>query len=282
MLRGLLSIAILLASAHAASADDDAARATAVKAMLDAQSKAIVAEDVAAFKATLAPGAVVSFNGDAPEKDIDALRSGDKTYKVVVTSSKIGWAGSWGWVAAEVRITGVMLAAMIEARAKPETKTFHLVELFVADGKQVKARAIELMRTDADTNLVDANDVQELIPLASPSPMIAMLAHPHLSSDPGTSVFGSSESDRGLGGAAAAKLVAGWSKLALEVVDTKNAHDKSLYQTLELAFGDATVAWATLRMKLPGKTRWVPVTAFAIGRKVNGAWELLALEYAPR
>jgi hypothetical protein len=175
-----------------------------------------------------------------------------------------------------------MIAAMVEARAKPETNTFHLIELIVPDGKQVKAKIVELMRAVPDKELVDYNDAQDLVPIASPSPLIAALAHPaQLSTDPGTSVFGTGEGERGLGGPAAKKLVAGWAKLALEVVDTKVESDRSMYRTFEQRIGDATVVWARLRMKLPGKPRWFPINGFAIGRKIGDAWELVAVMYGP-
>jgi hypothetical protein len=95
-MRSFVLALVITTAARTASADDDAVRASAVKAMLEAQGKAIVADDVAAFKATLTADALVSLNGDAPDKDV-SLRGGDKTYSVTVASSKIGWAGTWGW-----------------------------------------------------------------------------------------------------------------------------------------------------------------------------------------
>jgi hypothetical protein len=74
---------------------------------------------------------------------------------------------------------------------------------------------------------------------------------------------------------AAKKLVGGWSRFALEVVDTPDDHEKPYYQPFELAIGDGAIAWAKMRMKLPGKRAWYPLEGFAILRK----GEIVALVY---
>jgi hypothetical protein len=85
--------------------------------------------------------------------------------------------------------------------------------------------------------------VQQLVPIASPSPHVAVLAKP------------SAEANK-LG-----------SKVTLEVVDSPDEHDKPYYEPFELTVGDGSVAWAKMRMKLAGKPTWFPLEGFVILRK---------------
>ena len=144
----------------------------------------------------------------------------------------------------------------------PETHAYHLVELIVPDGKGVKAKVFELLRTTADSSLFHTNETDTLVPPKQTTPAIAMLADPgaHLSDDPATGVVGTSPGDRGFGLAAAKKLVGSWNKLAFEVVDTKDYQ----WEPAEIAAGDAKIVWARMRMKMRGV--WYPLWGFGIVR----------------
>jgi hypothetical protein len=177
-----------------------------------------------------------------------------------------------------------LIAAAVEAHAKPEPDTIHWLALFVPDGAGVKTKVMAIAGTKPDKALVEYNYAQALVPRSSTSTLVALLAQPaalakQLASDPATTVFGTSENDRGLGAASAKKLVGSWSKLVLEVVDTPEADRKHDYEPLEVKVGDATAAWARLRMKLPGHKSWIPVDVFAIARKTSSGDEIVAIAY---
>src|SRR5690348_17651558 len=65
-----------------------------------------------------------------------------------------------------------------------------------------------------------------------------------------------------------------YTTLFRSVVDTLDDHDKPMYETFELAVGDAAVAYAKLRMKLPGKPKWYPLEGFVILRSEEHTSEL--------
>jgi len=275
-------IACLLLFARPALADDAAKRLAAIKTMFDAQTKSFIADDDNAFKATLTPDALVAFGGDYPRTDFSQWNA-VRAQKIVVAASKMGWAGTWGWLVAELRITYTWYAEPAGAgnpHPTPETHTYHYAALVVADGAGVKSKALRMTQTRSDSYLSSSDEVQTLLPIASPPPNIALLAKPaaiaaQLAKDPATSVLGTSEGDRGFGATDAKHLVAGWSKLVIEVVDTPDAHDKPV----EVTVGDGAVAWAKLRMKLPGKPKWYAIDGFAILRKVGDRSEIVALVY---
>jgi len=277
-----LVLAALLVAARPAFGED---RIPAMKAMFDAQTKTLMSLDDAsrkAFKATLTADALVSWNGERPIADFVAWNA-VPAQKVIVAGVRYGWAGAWGWIVADLRITYTWYAEPEGAgdpHPKPETHAYRWAALVVPDGAGVKTKVLWAAQAQSDHALLAMNYVQALVPLASPSPNVAVLAKPsaivaHLAKDAATSVLGTSEDDRGLGPADAKKLVAGWSKLALEVVDTRDDHDKAMYEPFELAVGDASVAWAKMRMKLPGKPTWYPLQGFVILRKS----EIVALVY---
>jgi hypothetical protein len=279
-----LALVCLLALAGVARADD---RTAAVKAMIETQRKALLEGNDDAFKATFTSDGVLA-TGGRPSDLVRTWGGVDSVTQVKIVDSKIGWSGSWGWVAIEARVTSVLIAAAVEARAKPEPATFHWVALVVSSGDGVKTKAMALSRTHPDKGLSTYNYVQELVPRVK-SPLLAdALAHPPqlvklLAADAATSVFGTSPNDRGLGAAAAKKLVAGWSKVALEVVETAKGQqyvDPKDYEPFELDLGDAKFSWARLRMKLPGQKDGVLVNATAIARKTANGFEIVAADYA--
>jgi hypothetical protein len=273
------ALVILVLLAHAAHADD---RTGAVKAMLEVQRKALLDGNDDAFKATFTSDAVVSLSGDKPDDAIQTWKGSLIMKKLAFGDVQIGWNGTWGWVAADVHRTSVLIAASVEAGSKPAPGTMHWVELVVADGKGVKGKVLWTAATIADKNLSAYNYAQELVPRASPPAIVAQLAKPaeaKLASDAATSVLGTSDGDRGLGVAAANKLVASWNKLAIEVVEPAKGQryvDPKDYEPLVVTAGDATAAWASLRMKLPGKNEWIPIHGFVIAR----GSEIVAVAYS--
>jgi hypothetical protein len=283
-----LVVLCLLALARPASADEAARRVAAITAMFAAQTASFRTydRDDKAFKATLTPDALVAFDRDYPRPDFGRWNVVSAS-KVVVVASQAGWAGTWGWLAAELRITYTWYAEPEGAgdpHPKPETHTYHWLALVVPDGAGVKTRALRLVEAKADRELVDSDYAQVLVPTASPPAHLALLTQPkalaaRLASDPATSVLGTGPGERGLGAAAARRLVKGWSRLTLEAVDPPADQDASFYQPVELTVGDASIVWGRLRMKLPGKPRWYPIDAFAVLRTVGDHLEIVALMY---
>jgi len=282
MMRALV---ILLALVHVARADD---RTAAVKAMVEVQRKALLAGDDNAFKATFTADAVLA-DRNRPSDLVRTWGGVEEVKEVKILDSKLGWSGSWGWVAIEMRVTSVLIAAAVEAGAKPEPVVYHWIALVVPDGDGVKTKAMTLSLTAPDKSLNTNNYVQELVarpkqpPVAADSLADVAQLGKVLASDAATSVFGTSPTDRGLGLAAAKKLVGGWGKVTLEPVKTAKGQkyvDQKDYDPFVLDVGDASFSWSRLRMKLPGQSRWVLVNASVIARKKGDAFEIVAADYS--
>jgi hypothetical protein len=165
---------------------------------------------------------------------------------------------------------------------QPKDEVYHWIELVVADGDSVKGKALGIYGAEPDTTLRKYNYVQQLPPIESPPPILAALADAKrlptlLAKDAATSVFGTSDTEAGLGVTAARKLVSGWSKLVIEVVGTKDDHDKLFYTPVEITVGDAVVTWGRMRMKLPNNPVWFELDGFGIARKTATGLEFVAL-----
>jgi hypothetical protein len=278
-MRRWLVVAIVVTFARPALAGD---RVAEIKAMLETQRKALLKGDDAAFKATLAPDALVSLDGDAPTKEVRTWHGSWEVSKAAVVDSHVGWSGTWGWLSAELDVSRVGVAEAIEAGGKPRPGRFHLLALVVLDGNAVKTKVLVVTPTKLEKDIYVRNEIQELVPRTT-SKLVALLAAPsaiasQLANDPAATVFGSAPTERAYG-AAAKKLIGGWSKLTLEVVDTKRAEMKPDYEPLEVSFGDVTVVWARVRYKLPAKKDWFLLDAFAIARKAGDSAELVAVMY---
>jgi len=280
---------ILVMSSGALAGTPDAKRLAAAKAMFDAQRKALTKDDDAAFGATLAKDAVVSWGSELPTADFTMKLTFVAPSKITVTTSKIGWAGTWGWLTADVRATWTMYAEPEGAgdpHPKPQTDTIHWVAFLVADGEAVKTRALFTSHTVPDKELPENNFIQdELEPEPSPPARVAALTQPatlakELSKDPATTVFVTGPSERGFGPAAAKKLLSSWGKLTLEVATTKKKESKDDYKVTELVVGDAVVSYARIRLKLPGQKQWTLVNGFSIARKTDAGHEVVALAYS--
>jgi hypothetical protein len=272
-------LACLIALARPAFADD-AKRLASMKAMFDVQTKSLMQlDDNKLLKTTLTADALASFNGERPIANFTEWNA-VPAQKVAVVGMKSGWAGAWGWIVADLRITYTWYAEPEGAgdpHPLPETHAYRWAAVVVPDGAGVKTKVLWLAQGQSTSATLAMNYVQDLVPIASPPANVALLAKPgaRLATDPATTVLGTTQDEQGFGPAAAKKLVGGWSRLALEVVDTPDDHEKPYYQPFELAIGDGAIAWAKMRMKLPGKRAWYPLEGFAILRK----GEIVALVY---
>lgn len=289
----LAAALVLCMPIRRAAADDAAARVAQIQAMLAAQIAALVADDEPAFLKTLSPGAPFSLGQARVATDQGIQSSLAGPAKIELGETKIGWTGTWGWVAADVRFYAKAHPEGMRPGDPPYSKTPQArrwIALVVADGDGVKTRAMELLMTrpDRDVAEYDAyNDVQALAPRQTLSPLVALLAHPGdaaklVSSDPATAVFGSARGDVAFGPAAAKKLLASWSRLPLDVPGPSpkpGASDVAEYTPVEVTAGDATFVWSHVRIQMAGAKRWALLQACAIARNVGGHQELLALGY---
>ena len=274
---------VILASSRPAHAEDP--HVAAIRTLLGAQTKAWRNSDDKAFAALLAPGALIDTN-DYPRTDY-VMQPPYGIRKFAISASKIGWAGTWGWVAAEIKLTSQRYAepaGMGDPNPKPENETYHWIAMVVADGAAVKTKALVVRKAIPDNYLVEYDVVQNLLPVASPPALVAVLQQPSvlaskLSSDPSTAALGSSPGEFALGPADAKKLAGRWAKLALQVVDTPDKDSKVSYKPIELVIGDGAFVWAKVRMKLPGAKRWIELAGFAIARRLGDGWELVVLGY---
>ncbi|HUJ58323.1 MAG TPA: hypothetical protein VLX92_07520 [Kofleriaceae bacterium] len=287
MLR-LAVVAMVVALAAPAYAGD-AARIKQVRAMFDAQIAAIAAHDEAAFAKTVTPDARILFDVSAADMHRGGVPDGAQTELmylrgVKVGASEIGWDGTWGWIAAELHVTTQMYAEP-EGAGDPhpqlEPHVVHWVALVTLDGAAIKTRAAMIVETVPDRELRATNQDRRRKPAASPGAIVALLANPpalaaQLSRDPATTIFGSSEDDRGLGAAAAGKLVERWKKLRLAVLDAPTEYTG--LGPLEVIDGDHAFGFAELFLTL-GKDP-VIVTGFVIAKKAGDAWQVVAASYA--
>jgi hypothetical protein len=285
-LRLLLLLAILVAPS-VSRADDTADRLKAITAAFKAQTDSLKKDGGADFQAVVGSDALVSWSAsDHPRTDFSSWNPVNAD-KIKVLSLKMGWAGTFGWLVADLKITFTWYAEPDGAgnpHPLPETHQYHYVAVFAPDGTGVKTKLVHVAEAIADKNLVAYDYAKALPALASPSPNVAMLATPSklasmMSADSATTVFGTSPADKAHGGAAARKLLARWAKVGLEVVDSdpKEKNDDIFYKPVELTVGDATIVWARLRMKL-GKNLY-PVDGLAVLRKNGDKTEIVVLAY---
>jgi hypothetical protein len=283
-------VLISLGLMRAAVAGDDK-RIAATKALLATQvdlwRHGNGTDGIEKFAATMTADGRLARNGDWLRPDL-MLAPPYNISKLAITATQIGWSGSWGWVVAEIKLTSRMYAEPAGAgdpHPQPKDEVYHWIELVVADGDSVKGKALGIYSAQPDTSLETYNSVQKLPPIESPPPVLAALADAKqlpglLAKDAATSVLGTSDREAALGIAAARKLVAGWSKLVIQVVGTNDDHDKLFYTPVEISVGDAIVTWGRLRMKLPNNPAWYELDGFGIARKTTTGFEFVALAYA--
>ena len=280
-----LAIAVILTLSGTAVADDTAARTAEIKKLMRAQADAMIADSSDAFDKTLAQDPLVNLqDNQAPNTGYSIQTDLMNPSKVTFGETRIGWAGTWGWVAAEVQLTNRPHPEWMQSGKMPP-KMRHWIAVFVLEGGAVKTKFMVLQQTKPDKELSGFNYVDELPVPTSLGPVAKLLEQPVaavklLSKDPATVAFGTSAADRGFGAAAAAKLMKRWAKLAFQVVDSDKGSISKLDEHFEIAIGDATVAWAQIRMK-PAKPAIV-LTGVAITRKTAAGMELLVFAYGAR
>jgi hypothetical protein len=272
------SAAGLCLAASPARAGD--ARTRAVLAHLTAQTRALVREDADGFRATLTADARVAFDTAEPTRDAADERvmwTFPPLKKIVVGRTRIGWAGDWGWVAAELRVTTQMWAEPEGAgdpHPKPETRTYNWLAVVVPDGKGFKTRALFVSKEQPDKDLISdrsppalSKTPGELAPLLARPPALAA----QLAANPGVVVLGTSAGERGLGRAAARRLLDRWKHLDLVQVGA----------TYEVVHGDLGFAFAEVAMKTRANKDRFDLDAFVVAHRTQAGWEIVAVAYGP-
>jgi hypothetical protein len=282
-IRGVLVWAAVTAGGHAASADDKPPTAE-IDAMMTKQAAAMIASDDPALTATLAKGGfITTLDYPVPGNTSAPSRIGMGPAKIVFGAKTIGWRGDWGWVIADAKIGFNPHPEMMDpskpTRAQmPPPVVWHWVALVVREGGAIKTRALFATPTVSDSQLSGYNYVAGLKVLASPSPLVALLAQPvalgkQLGAGPGIAVLGTSSRDRAIGAAAGKKLLAGWAKLGLEV--TGPSPTESSHAPFEITVGDVHIAYASMRMR-----KDVALVGVVIARVIGETTEVLAASYA--
>ncbi|MCE9579536.1 MAG: hypothetical protein K8W52_40820 [Deltaproteobacteria bacterium] len=270
----LLALVVLASVAHAAPDP----HLKAALAQLKVQTAAIARDDDAAFVATLTPDAMVSLGRPQPERGPTRIAWGfvASAQKITIARTRTGWQGTWGWVAADLRVTTLMHAEAGGAgdpAPTPTTDSFHWVSVVVADGAAVKTRAVFLSEAVPDDNLIGYDDQPALAKDAGQ--IASLLARPkalaaQLAASPDLAAFGSSEAERALGAPAVKKLVGSWKNLDLIQVG----------DTAEVIQGDLAFAFADVAMKLKRTPNRIVLHGFVIARKGASGWEVVAVSYS--
>ncbi len=270
--------------ARAARADDKPPVAE-IDAMMTTQAAAMVADDAPALAATLAKGGFITSNAQpAPGDTSRPSLFGMGPAKIVFGPKAIGWGGDWGWVIADAKISFHPHPEMMDPRKPtsaqmPPAVIWHWVALVVREGGAIKTRVVIATPTVSDSQLSGYNYVPKLPALASPSPLVALLAQPValgklLGKDKATAILGTSPSDRAIGAAAGKKLLARWAKLGFELTGP-SPEDSSTHTPLEIIVGDVHFAYAGIRMR-----KNIPLVGVVLARVTGGTTEVLAASYA--
>ena len=266
--------ALVFASAASSARADDKARTAAAKQLFTKQTEKPGSEDLGAFYAGAStawfPGHGVGKTGEAGGDQMMWAMGPPYIGKIAAQKMAVGWSGTWGWMAVDVVITQTPYSDSSGHQKGPEKHRYHWLSVIVADGKQVKTKALLLADTRADKKLVAGPAAK---PATSLGPLAALTAAPvtvaaQLAKDANVAVFGTSEGEVGLGAVAAKKLLASWNSLKLTVVGTPH----------ETIVGDLGFAFTELDLELAGKP--VRLRAMLVARKTTaGAWEVVALQY---
>lgn len=274
-----IALALLVALAHRATAAPDPHVKVAL-AQLAAQGKAIAKGDADGFRATFTADARVAWDAGepSPQRDDDLAWWRDSYYspeRFAIKKAQVAWFGTWGVLAAEVRITQRGYAEPEGAgdpNPQPVTHTYHWLAVVVADGAGVKTRALQVARIRKDKDLI----IEEADPAAAASGTIApLIAQPkvllaQLAADPSVAVFGTGEAERGLGAAAARKLLAAWKNLDLIQVG----------DTAEVIDGDLGFAFTHVGLKLKGQKHRTILQGLVIAHKAAAGWEVVGVGFA--
>lgn len=278
-LRIPIALALLVALADRAAAAPDP-HVTAALAQLAAQGQALAKGDADRFRATFTADARVAWDGGTPSAKPDDAEAWwrDGYYspeRFAIKKSQVAWFGTWGVLAAEVRITQRGYAEPAGAGdpdPQPETNTYHWLAVVIADGANVKTRVLQVARVRRDKDLGSADTDPAAAPAGTVAPLVAQpkLLLAQLASDPNVAVFGTSEAERGLGAAAAKKLLGAWQHLDLiQIGDTGEVVD-----------GDLAFAFAHVGLKLKGQQHRTELQGLVIAHKVASTWQVVGVGFA--
>jgi hypothetical protein len=202
-----------------------------------------------------------------------------QTIKTSVANVVAGGRADVLWFTFELTVA---TDATIEGKPRKTSDTFRITEVATAAGGwKVALFHLDKPQKDAWDDLPsagggppsgekfpdDAGDKTTPLADLAESPKLLGKA---LANEPSTIVLGSSAADRGVGGAAAAKVVAGWAGLKLAA---------------NQAFERKTKAWgfAVVRLDLNGKNDTQRMRMFATViavPKADGTWQVVTLRYS--
>jgi SnoaL-like domain len=204
-----------------------------IKAMLDAQAKAIVSGDVEAFVHTIGLDSFTVLPGGMGETPVQAaIASRHSWHDAGATAAKygkvvIGVDGTVAWVTAELAVT-----------MKSKVTAYRVSELLTRRPGGWAARAMMVSRPVAKfTGSVD-DDSLAVVPGAAPAPEKVAMADwitdlgglgPHLRAGKDVVVLGSAAGQRGDGAAAAKSLLAAWKKRTFIAQDLRGGSDDTSY-----------------------------------------------------
>jgi ketosteroid isomerase-like protein len=251
-----------------------------VTAVLDAQSRAIGADDADGFAATFAPDgfALMPIGYATSAKDAGRVMSaswhpdeGDYQAKSAsVQTAVIGHAAGVAWVTAELEI---------KFEDPLPSMTFRVTELLTRDHGRWRVQAYQ-----ASQALPDKPDdwfrMQEM-PVAGAhgtrgAALAGWLKHTatlagHLHPGNDVIVLGSSSGERGAG-AAGAKLLHGWRHLAFKVEQARQGGDGTSYAWV--------AARVSRRAKTKAGTKRIPYWAMILAVKGTAGWEVVSVHYS--
>jgi hypothetical protein len=277
-----LALALLAAAAAPAALAHADPRADAKK-LVARQAAVIFDGDDDSFRALFAPDAIVlGLPPGDPGKELDAfyfradLFGGSphtQLRKLKVTSVTAGGDAHTLWLTAELSATAFIPEPGVGSTT--ETVALRLSELAVDDGQGWKIVAAVLDQAGPSAETEAADTPEPLAGATSAGPLAAMLATPGptaaaLAADAGAFVLGTDKRERAVG-KAAAKLLRGWSKLALSIDGTPRE-----IRTASWGFAQAHVAW-----KKGAKLYRMDALLIAIPRP-DGSWQPVGLHYTHR
>ena len=282
----LLTCLIVLAATTAA-ADKPADRA---KAFVQTQLAAMTKANDAAVKATFAADAILlggTFDSSVPIAKQDNVEfqgflmngsphSGFRTASI--KSVVAGGTDAFVWLTAEISAT--YASQEPEQKAHTVTHVVRMTELVVADGSTWKCVAAVFDRPGPVEGHYEAyakpvggatKPGGNRMLLAS----VGTVAAGMMADDPNAFALGTEAGERGIGPAAARKLLKAWSDLPMNIVG-----DSREVETKAYAFVQGKVAFKLPDKDDHSKNLIYPMSALVIAIPAHGGWNVVALHYA--
>ena len=263
-MRGCNALLVAVAMLQTASAQGT----EEVKAILDAQTAALVARDHARLVATFSPDAIVlapSSPAATPIADVDgdalALVYGSSTLATAKSSKLVVGAA---WFAAELAFT--------YKGEKRAPKTIRVTALVDAAGKVVTAMYGRIESPMSSLRIAP-------LPKSTPAgPLTKFLTSPAdaaaaLSDDAHEVVEGTDKGEYAVGPAAAKKLLGSWGKLKLSL-------DASLSYEVRTKDWGYALGYVNLPSRDPNIKSPVRMSALVIAVPAGEAWKVVAVHYA--